>query len=392
MATTDIPQVAPRERLLTRPFVVLALAELAYFTATGVAVLALPLYVTGPVGSDAAGAGLAFGAFAVVALATRPVAGRLVDARGRRPLLVAGALLCAVCLVLTAQSGTLGGVVALRLVLGLAEAAFFVAAVATLVDLAPASRMGEAISYNSLGLYLGLTAGPALGELLVRTAGFTAAWTAAAVLAAGAALLVAGIGETRPDGPPTPEPHRLIHRGSVPVGMAFLASMLAMGAFLAFAALHAADVGLADVSLPLLVYGSVVVAVRIAFARVPDRVRPLALGAGALLTMAAGLLVLAVWRTPAGAVLGAGTVGLGIAFSTPALFAAIFARAATDERGAASGTASAFLDLGIGGGPILLGLVARSVGVPAAFAVAAGAALLGAVWALVLASGGASGR
>src|SRR5664279_5260550 len=52
----------------------------------------------------------------------------------------------------------------LRVLLGVAEAAFFVAGVAALADLAPAERLGEALSYNSLGLYLGITAGPALGD------------------------------------------------------------------------------------------------------------------------------------------------------------------------------------------------------------------------------------
>jgi predicted MFS family arabinose efflux permease len=385
MSTTATTRATQQERLFTRPFVMLGLAELAYFTADGVAIYTLPVYVTGPVGSDAAGAGLAFGAFAVVALAMRPFAGRVVDTRGRRPAMVVGALLCALCMALTAQAATLGGVVSLRLLLGLAEAAFFVAAVAALVDLAPPSRMGEALSYNSLGLYLGLTAGPPLGELLVGRAGFAVAWVGAAVLAAGAAALVLGIGETRPPGVAEPDGARhLIHRPSVPIGLAFLTSMVAMGGFLAFAALHAQDVRLASASLPLLVYGAVVVAVRIVFARVPDRVPPLLLGACAILTMAAGLLVLAAWASAAGAVLGAGIMGLGIAFSTPALFAAIFARAGADERGAASGTASAFLDLGIGVGPILLGLVAQSLGIAAAFGVAAGVALLGGIWALVL--------
>ena len=61
---------------------------------------------------------------------------------------------------------------ALRLVLGVAEAAFFVASFAALADLAPPDRIGEALSYNSLGLYLGLALGPPLGEVVVRTAGF----------------------------------------------------------------------------------------------------------------------------------------------------------------------------------------------------------------------------
>ncbi|MFD1504610.1 MFS transporter [Georgenia yuyongxinii] len=384
MALDDTRVVRPPDRLVTRSFVMLGLAELAYFTADGVAVYALPVYVTGPLGSDAAGAGLAFGAFAIVALVCRPFVGRLADSRGRQPVMLAGALLCAVGMALTPLAGTLAGVVALRLLLGVAEAAFFVAAVAALVDLAPRSRMGEAMSYNSLGLYLGLTVGPPLGELLVRTAGFAVAWSGAAVLAAVAGAIVLTIGETRPSAAPEPGEGHLIHWPSVPVGLVFLASMVAMGGFLAFAALHADAVGLGNASLPLLVYGAMVVAVRVAFARLPDRLPPLVLGATAVLTMAAGLVILAAWATPAGALLGAAVMGLGIAFSTPALFAAIFTRAGAGERGAASATASAFVDLGIGGGPIVLGLVAQVATIPGAFGVAAGIALLGGTWALVL--------
>lgn len=379
------PTEAP-ERLLTRPFVVLGLAELAYFTAVGAVVYALPLYVTGPIGSDNAGAGVAFGAFAVSALLLRPFAGRLTDRVGRRPLLVGGALLCAGALALMPVAHGLVAVVALRLVMGVAEAAFFVAGFAALADLAPPSRMGEALSYNSLGLYLGLTLGPPLGEVLVTAGGYTTAWLGASVLAAAAAALAVLIGETRTA---TPEAGkgRLIHRGSVPIAAAFCTSLVAMGGFLAFAALRAGEIGLDNASVPVFAYGAVVVVCRIVFARLPDRLPPLRLGAAALATIAAGLAVVAAWATPTGMLLGAVVMGVGITFSTPAFFAAMFATAGPGERGAVSGTASAFMDLGLGAGPIVLGVVARSLGIAPAFGVAAGVVLMGAVWAAVLVRG-----
>ena len=98
---------AARDRLVTPAFIRLAVADLAYFTAAGVAIYALPLWVTGPVGSDKSGAGLAFGAFAVSALILRPVAGRLADTRGRRPLLVGGALISALGMIGTAYADNL---------------------------------------------------------------------------------------------------------------------------------------------------------------------------------------------------------------------------------------------------------------------------------------------
>jgi predicted MFS family arabinose efflux permease len=372
------------ERLLTTAFIRLTLADVAYFTSTGVAIYTLPLWVTGPVGSDKSGAGLAFGAFAVSALILRPVAGRLADTRGRRPLLVGGALISAVGMLGTAYAESLGLVVVLRLLLGVAEAAFFVASIAALADLAPPNRMGEATSYNSLGLYLGLAFGPPLAELLVRTGGFRAAWYSAATLSVIAALVAAGIRDLRKGAPATAGRMRVIHWKAVPAALGFFASVVAMGALFAFGSLQAHAVGLMPVSTPLFVYGIIVVAGRLLLARVLDRFRPLLLGAVALVIIGGGLMIMALWTIPLGMVLGAAVFALGITLSTPAFFSAIFATARPAERGAASGTASVFLDLAMGAGPMLLGFAAQASGIPFAFGVAAAVALAGAGWILTL--------
>jgi predicted MFS family arabinose efflux permease len=374
----------PSDRLLTASFVRLGVADLGYFLASGVAVYTLPLYVTGPVGSDAGGAGLAFGAFALSAVVLRPLAGRWSDAHGRRPRPAAGAMVAAAALFLTPLAHGLAAVVALRLLLGLGEALFFVASLAALADLAPPGRTGEAVSYNSLGLYLGLGLGAPLGEVLVRSVGFAGAWTAAGLLAAGAAGMAGTLGETRPPRRGDEPAPALLHRPAVPVALGFLASVVAMGGFLGFAALHAGAVGLTSASLPLLTYGLVVVVVRVALARVQDRLPPLQVGATALVLMSVGLLVMVGWAAPAGVVVGAAVVGVGVALSTPAFFAAIFATADPATRGAAAGTASLSLDLGIGAGPVVLGQVAQVAGLPAVFVVAAGVAALGSAWTLSL--------
>ena len=382
--STDQVALGTRDRLITPAFIRLAVADLAYFTATGVAIYTLPLWVTGPVGSDKAGAGLAFGAFAVSALILRPVAGRLADTRGRRPLLVGGALLSALGMVGTAYADNLVLVVLLRLLLGVAEAAFFVASLAALADLAPPSRMSEATSYNSLGLYLGLAFGPPLGELLVISAGYTAAWYGAAVLSVIAAVIAAGIKNVRSRSAPTAARARLIHWKAVPPALGFFASVVAMGVFFAFGALQAEAVGLMPASAPLFVYGLVVVAGRLSLARVLDRFPALLMGAIALAIIAGGLMIMALWTNAIGIVLGAAIFALGVTLSTPAFFSAIFATAKPGERGAASGTASVFLDLGIALGPMVLGLAAQAGGIPLAFGLAAAVVLAGCGWILTL--------
>ena len=381
--TEEVRGDAAGGRLLTPAFVLLGLADLAYFTSVGVAILTLPLYVTGPVGSDEAGAGLAFGAFGVTALVCRPFAGRLSDRLGRRPLMLVGSLLAGLGMVLMPVVEALPWVIALRLLQGVAEAAFFVAGFAMLADLAPPDRMGEALSYNSLGLYLGISFGPPLGELLLETWSIEVAWYGATALSVLAAVLVLALPE--PVRELDDEGHgRLIHRPAVPLALGFFASLAAVSGFLAFASLYARDIDMSNTSLALFTYGCVIVVLRVAFAKVPDRLPSLPLAVASLVAIGIGLVVIALWQQPIGLLAGVVVMAAGVTFATPAFFAAIFATARPSERGAASGTASAFIDLALGFGPIALGLVADAFAIPAAFAVGAAIAFAGAAWTLHL--------
>ncbi len=371
------------ERLLTPTFIGLSIAELAYFTAFGVAIYTLPLYVTGPVGSNESGAGLAFGAFGVTALICRPFAGRLAETLGRRPLLIFGALTSGVGMLLMPVVGSLALIVVVRLLQGVAEAAFFVAGFALLADIAPPGRTGEALSYNSLGLYLGIALGPVLAEVLIGVGAFATAWFGAAALAVLAAIISAFLPE--PARTPSEEgPTALIHRPAIPLSLGFFASLAAVSGVLAFASLHSEQIQLSNTSLALFLYGAVVVLCRIVFAKVPDRLPVLPLATGSLVAIGVGLGLMALSPSPLGFLAGVVVCAVGVSFSTPAFFAAIFATARPSERGAAAGTASAFMDLGLGFGPAALGLVAGAAGIPWAFAVGGGIAFLGAAWTLHL--------
>jgi MFS family permease len=141
-----------------------------------------------------------------------------------------------------------------------------------------------------------------------------------------------------------------------------------MGGFLAFVALHAPDVGMDGSAPVLLLFGLVVVTCRIAFARLPDRVPPFRLAAVALALAAAGMGVASVFVSIPGLLAGAVLLALGMAFVTPAIFAATLARVPPAERGSAMATVSVFIDLAFGAGPILVGFVAGLISIPAGFA------------------------
>ena len=368
------------QRLFTRPFVALGVAELAYFTAAGLLIAITPLFVTGPLGGDKVAVGVTVGAFSVTALLLRPWSGRAADTMGRRPLLIGGAFLCALAVAGHLVTTDLAVLIGLRLVLGVAEALFFVAGITMLADLAPPGREGEAISFNSLALYLGIAFGPSAGELLLEIGGFTLAWVGAVALSLTAAVLALALPETGTRAAPGAEPARLIHRAAVGPSFGLFMGIVAMAGFLTFATIYARnDLGMAGGGPALLTYGLVVVACRIVFAKLPDRVPPYRLAAAALAAIGVGATVAGTLTTFGGLIAGAAIAGFGVAFVTPAFFTAIARRVRPAERGAALGTLSIFLDLAFGGGPVVLGIVADAAGIPAAFLVAGAVAFLGAI-------------
>ena len=370
--------------MFTMSFVALTLSDLAYFMASGLLIGVTPFFVTGPLGSGTAGLGLALGAFSVTTLVLRPVVGRMADRSGRRRLLLVGAGLYAVMIAAHLLVHQLWVLIVVRLLLGVAESLYFVAGFAALADLAPPGRAGEALSWNSVALYLGIAVGPGIGQLLVEWRGFAAAWVGGAFLALLAALLILPVPETRQSAPDDEAPAPLIHRAVIRPGLALFAGVAAAAGFLALAGLRATEIGFEAWSVVPLVYGGIVIGCRIIFARVPDRLPPLRLGAGSLAACATGLVILAAVPSPAGMLTGAAVLGVGVAFLTPAIFAAIFGIVPAHERGAAAGTATVFIDLGLGGGPLLLGLIAAGGGIPLAFAGAA--ALAAAAVPMLLAS------
>ncbi|MGH2677239.1 MAG: MFS transporter [Actinomycetota bacterium] len=371
----DFP-ARPRPRLITPAFVLIALASLAYFTADGILLPAVPRYVEGPLGGNDVAVGLSVAAFAVTALFLRPWAGRLGDRRGRRLLMLVGGAAVAVSVLGYVVATTVPLLFAFRLMSGFGEAFFFTGAASAINDLAPESRRGEAVSFFSLALYVGIGIGPVIGEALMESVGFTATWLVAGGFAVLAAVLTLGVPETRPEGEPPAEPAGLIHPAALRPGTALLASVWGMSGFFAFVPLYALDIGLEGSRFVFLLYSAIVVAIRSFGARIPDIIGPVVASRSALATSTVGLAVVALWSSPAGLFVGVSIFAVGSALAFPGLMMLALRGTPASQRGAIIGTFTAFVDLGFGLGPATLGVVSEAFGYRGLFltasAVAAG--------------------
>lgn len=368
------------QRLVTGPFLALAAATLAFFIAGGIVLPAAPQYAERALGANRVEIGIAIASFSVASLVVRPLVGWSTDRFGRRPVLLIGAVLTIGALLLHIVASTLPLFIVARSLFGGAEAFFFVAALAAASDLAPEGRRGEAISFFSTALYLGLAIGPLLGEaVLAATGSYAAVWLAAALVSTVAlgltlvipeTVVVRAPGEARPRG-------RLYHPAGLFPGILIFLGIFGMAGYLAFVPLYVGEVGMSGASSPLAVYALVVVALRIVGARLPDRFGAARLSGTALALSAAGLAVVALVPSAVGLLVGTAIFACGVAFTFPALLALAVSRVAPDERGTVVGTTSLFLDLSFGFAPVALGAVAQANGYPAAFLVGAAASAIG---------------
>jgi predicted MFS family arabinose efflux permease len=355
------------DRLVTPGFIALAIATLAFFVAAGIVLPIAPQFAKDALGADETGVGISIASFSIAALILRPLVGWSSDRFGRRPLLIGGAVLTVAALGLHLVATDLTVFIAARSLLGAGEGFFFVAALAAGSDLAPPARRGEAISFLSLSLYLGIAIGPPIGEALVGMAGgsYDAAWMAAAAVTVLAVILAWLTPESAPAlvagasrGPRSP----LIHPAGLFPGLVALLGLWGMAGFFTFLPLHARVLGMDGAGAPLVLYAVVVVVLRIVGARWPDRYGAARVSGAALLVSSVGLGIIGVAPTSEGLMLGTFVFASGVAFTMPALLSLAVSRVEATQRGTVVGTVTLFLDVAFGIAPVVLGLIANRAG------------------------------
>ena len=358
-------------------------AALLGMTAIGATLPALPRYVTGPLGAGSVAVGVVIGAFAVGAVLTRPLSGRLADARGRRRVVVSGAAIMGLAGAALAIPLGIPGLIAARLLVGLGEALVFTGGAAWVVDMTPRTRRAQGIGLFGLSIWTGLSIGTVAGELLLSAGGFGAVWAFAAVAPFAGAVLASRVSEPPPasggmraeqaavttDG--RPQRPALFPRAALRPGLSLGLASTGYATMAGFVVLHLAETGAASGAAVFTTFTAAVVGARLLAGRLPDRVgaRPCAIAAG--LAEAVGLALVATATGPVLAIAGALTMGAGFSLLYPALALLVVDGVPDDRRGAGLGTFTAFFDIGIGLGAPLAGAIAAVAGYPGAFLAAA---------------------
>jgi predicted MFS family arabinose efflux permease len=320
--------------------------------------------------------GLIVGTLSVSAIVNRPWIGRLMDLRGRRPVLLAGSALNVVAVSLYLTIDSLGPwIYAVRVIHGISEAALFSVVFTIAADLVPASRRTEGIAVFGISGLLPLSLGGVMGDWILERWDYQMLFSVGAILGFIAFVLALPIRESRPASDGESESTEfvalLLQRSLLPLWLMTLGFTIGLTSYFTFLKTYIGELQVGSVGLFFLAYSIASVVLRVFFAWLPERLGPKRALVPSLLALVAGLLLLAHAESSAMIVISGVMCGMGHAYAFPILSALVVNRAGPRDRGVAMTLFTSLFDAGILLGAPLLGAFVEASGYTVMYTVAA---------------------
>ena len=377
--------IGPQSRSMTALLPIMGVVSVA-FLVIGFALPVLPLHVHQDLGLSTFVVGLVAGSQFAASLISRIWAGRYADSRGAKRAVVVG--------LLTAVVGGLLYLISLRFVgapwlsamillggralLGEAESLVITGAVSWGLWLAGPSNTGRVIAWVGMAMFASLAFGAPVGTTLYALGGFSAVAVATMLVPLFAVPLVAPLSAVPAQRGTQAGLMKVLRAVWLP-GFGSALSTVGFGAMIAFSALVSAQHGRSPVWLTFSAFAIALVAARLFLGHIPDMLGGAKVALICVFVEAAGLALIWYSSNSTLAALGAALTGFGYSLVYPGLGIEAVRRGPPQSRGLAMGAYTVFLDLALGFGSPVLGLLAGWSGVGSVFLASAILALGGAV-------------
>lgn len=373
-----MPQ-APRPALWTRDFVLMTIVNLFISSGSFMLIPVLPLYARTVMGASEAQIGYIIGIYTLSALLLRPIAGILLDTVGRRPTYLMGLLCFTLLLPFYAWTAALAPLFALRFAHGLTWGVVTTGGNTIASDIVPMARRGEGIGYFGMSFTIAMALGPVLGLVLIQKMDYSLLfYTSAATVAC--TFLLANIVRYPQITPVSRQNARrlradmIIDRRVVPTSLIALVCSAVYGGLISFITLFMEETGI-QTGYPLLDSGAVfflayalgLTIVRPFAGRQMDKKGPAGVLGFGFVTLMLGLFGLASVREIIGFLIASFVCGAGMGVILPTVITMVVNMVEPSRRGVANSTFFSAVDIGVGLGTILLGMVAEAFSITAMY-------------------------
>lgn len=360
-----INNAAMTEGLFSKEFIFLAISNALLFSGFHMLIPTLPLFIANYGGTDAQ-IGLIMGSFTFSAVLIRFYTAAGIRRLGKKSFLMSGIIICliatlcyywAVSAALSLSARVFHGVG-----FGIATTMY-----ATIVsDIIPSSRRGEGMGYFGLGSTLLMALAPAVGVWLVDHYSFGVLFLAAAVTQLLAFIWTQAVKisskEIAVEEKTQSGIDNFVERKAAFPAFLSLLFGVCIGGVLSFVTLLAREMQVANAGYFFLIATSNVFLVRLIVGRVFDRKGPAWVIIPGAIILFIGFVILSGVSSQSAFLWAAACYGLGIGALFPALQAWMIQMVTPERRSIASATFFNALDIGVGGGAIVLGLLAERSG------------------------------
>ena len=363
-------------KLWNRDFVMIILIGLTTSIAMQILNATMSLY------ADSLGASTTFSGtmatlFAITAGATRLISGTLSDRYSRRIFMIIGSIIFALSVFAFGMIALLPALLIFRTIQGLGFSSVNTASAAAAADIAPKERLGEGLGYYSLGMAIAMAFGPLIGLPLAQAGQFSLLYSICAITLV--LCLVFSIMSTyekrqaianKPENasgelikPTTATIHgergiwKVLEKKALPSAMIYMIFCFSTASLISFLPLYAKDAGITTISWFYLVEAGSMFVTRMLTRKVFDRRGPTPILIPSLLLGTLSFILFEFVGADWTFLIPATLFGAALGMTLPVFNAIAVKDVAHHRRGAASATFMLFIDIGIGFGASIWGIV-----------------------------------
>jgi len=354
-----------RKYIWTKNFSLIVISNVLLFLALDMLAPTLPLYAKN-IGCTPSQIGLIIGIFSIAAITIRPFAGSLKHLMVKKYILLISILVCAMTTGGYMFSLGLFVLLLFRIVhgLGFGIATTYSATLAS-EELQP-ERLGEGMGYYGASESLGMSFGPLIGIAILNFLDFEGLFISGAVILFLATLMILGIKRNTVKEKYLLENKKLVYKfiekNILPQSFLVMLIGIIFGSIISFLALFVKEQGISASSVAWFFFISAFmgIAIRVISGKIYDKKGPIYALIPAGLGLIIAMLLIAYSQSAIMLYIAAAFYGVGIYLSFPALQAWAISLVEIESREDAMGVFLNFFDLGVGGGSLLLGIIAQA--------------------------------
>lgn len=363
------------QNLWNRDFTLLTFSNFLMCCAYYSLISTLPVFISHELHATESQVGLVMASYVVAAILIRPFCGFSLDKFGRKGIFLTSLFVYALIFNGYLVANMLFVLIIVRFAHGLTWGLTTTSNSTVAGDIIPESKRGQGFGYFGVSTTAGMALGPFVGTIVFEQGGYPAMFLGGCLMGLISLALAATIRYPSYYVPQTQLEFKLsnlLESKTIMPSMNILIIMLTYGGLISFVALYGHEIGIKNPAGFFLIYAVGIISSRFTSGKALDRNGPRSIIILCLSLLIAGFLMLALWQTHTGFFVAALVLGFGNGVVFPTFQTMTNNMVPASRRGAASSTLFIAVDLGMGLGMVLVGIIAQYYSISVAFMVCSG--------------------